>query len=242
MTVSVTEQNHDTDLTVVLNHPCVQQLAKRGVIHIGAHQGQEVPHYLNHGFENIVLIEANPEWYQYLVTKFGDEPRIKIFHCAICDRDGTIDLHIHTSRSGSTEPASILPLKRFGEIVKTLHTPNTVTVNAVKLDTLMQQHGLQAGDFNFINIDIQGAELLAFKGAVKTLEHIDAIISEVNVIEMYDGGPLEGELIQFLEERGFAKVNANYHELYDESSRFAAWGECFLVKKKFLSSGAGPDQ
>jgi hypothetical protein len=104
-------------------------------------------------------------------------------------------------------------------------------VPAITLDGLFEVHGIPRSDYNFINIDIQGAELLAFRGASKVLEGIDVIISEVNVIEMYDGAPSESEIAQFLAVHGFRKEDAAYHALYDETSSFPAWGECLFVKR-----------
>lgn len=120
-------------------------------------------------------------------------------------------------------------MKRFKEIVRTLHTPKTVTVNAITLDSLFETHGLARSDYNFLNIDIQGAELLAFQGAPNVLASTDVIISEVNLLEMYEGAPLENDIARFLARYGFEK-NAAYRTLYDETSTFAAWGECLFVK------------
>jgi len=229
--MKITEQNHHDDLANILRSEALREITNRGIIHIGAHEGEEVEQYLAQGFQKVVLIEANPHWFEILLRKFGDDARIKIFNYAICDRNGVIDLHIHTSRSGSTEPASILPMKRFKEIVRTLHTPNTVPVPAITLDGLFETHDLDPGEYNFINIDIQGAELLAFRGASKALAAADVVISEVNLLEMYEGGPLEEEIVKFLSQCGFEKKDVVYHTLYDESSTFPAWGECLFVKR-----------
>jgi len=43
---------------------------RRGVIHVGAHQGQEVDQYLAHGCEWIVLIEPNPDACRILRERF----------------------------------------------------------------------------------------------------------------------------------------------------------------------------
>src|SRR5260370_16318005 len=44
-------------------------------------------------------------------------PRSTLFPYTTLFRSGTATLRIHTSRSGSTEPASVVELKRFKEIV-----------------------------------------------------------------------------------------------------------------------------
>jgi FkbM family methyltransferase len=228
--VLIAEQNHLDDLKNVLNCDDLRTVAKTGIIHVGAHEGQEVEQYLRLGFERIALIEANPKACDVLHTKFGDDTRIKIFNYAICDRAGVIDLHIHTSRSGSTEPASIFRMKRFNQIVSTLHTPRTVQVSAITLDGLFEKHGLRHAEYNHLNIDIQGAELLAFKGAIALLGSMDVVISEVNVIPLYENGPLEDEVVVFLASCGLLKRHTVYHTLYDESATFPAWGECLFVR------------
>jgi FkbM family methyltransferase len=230
----ITEQDHFHDLKNIFEHRELQHIAKVGVLHVGADVGQEVTQYLEYGFKTITLIEANPECCEILFSKFGGDPRIKIFNYAICDRQGIVDFHIHTSRSGSTEPASILPMKRFKEIVKTLKTTKTISVPAITLDGLFQKHQLQFGAYNFINIDIQGAELLALQGALKVLDSIDVIVSEVNVVEMYENGALEDDVVRFLEKQGFDRKHAIYHVLYDNTSTFPAWGESLFVKRSGL--------
>lgn len=232
----ITEQDHYQDLRNIFEHEELSRIRRKGIVHVGADVGQEVPQYFGYGFEKIILIEANPERYQMLVSKFGADPRIKIFNYAICDKRGTIDFHIHTSRSGSTEPASILPMKRFKEIVKTLHTPKTIEVSAITLDGLLEENQIAFDAYNFLNIDIQGAELLAFRGAMKLLASVDVIVSEVNVVEMYEDGALEGDLVRFLDGQGFDKKHAVYHTLYDENSTFPAWGEGLFVKRQSMAA------
>jgi FkbM family methyltransferase len=227
----ITEQDHFQDLKNIFEHEDVHRFAKTGIVHVGADVGQEVAQYFSYGFKSIILVEANPERYQVLLSKFGGDPRIRIFNYAICDKQGTIDFHIHTSRSGSTEPASILPMKRFKEIVKTLHTARTIQVPAITLDALFEENQIAFRDYNFLNIDIQGAELLAFRGARMLLASVNVIVSEVNIVEMYEDGALEGDLVKFLENEGFDKKHAVYHTLYDENSTFPAWGEGLFVKR-----------
>jgi len=231
---TIAEQDHQRDLLNILERPELRLIAKQGIIHVGAHEGQEVKHYLSAGFKNVILIEANPSWFRVLRSKFGSESRIKIFNYAICDHEGVADLHIHTSRSGSTEPASILPMKRFNKIVKTLYTKETITVASTTLDILFQKHGLDPRLYNYINIDIQGAELMALEGATTLFPFLDVIISEVNLVEMYERGANEEEIVAFLEKKDFEKRHAVYHTLYDQNSVFPAWGECLFVKRTRL--------
>jgi FkbM family methyltransferase len=227
----ITEQDHFHDLKNIFDHEELRSVPKVGIVHVGADVGQEVAQYFNYGFEKIILIEANPECCKILLSKFEGDPRIKIFNYAICDKQGVVEFHIHTSRSGNTEPASIFPMKRFKEIVKTLHTTKTIQVPATTLDGLFERHQIAFADYNFINIDIQGAELLAFRGAKTLLSFVNVIVSEVNVVEMYENGALEEDVVKFLDHYGFDKKHAIYHALYDENSTFPAWGEGLFIKR-----------
>jgi FkbM family methyltransferase len=234
---TVVAQEHCQDLRNIFETDYLRQIPRRGIIHVGADVGQEVGQYFAYGFKKIILIEANPTPYATLQEKFGRDDNIRLFNYAVCDRSGTVDFHIHTSRSGSTEPASILPMKRFKEIVKTLHTAKTIQVPAVTLDTLVETHRIAADDYNFINIDIQGAELLALRGAAKLIRSLDVVISEVNLIEMYENGALEDEIVAFLASHGFVKCRAVYHPLYDQTATFPAWGECLFLKRGLMEPG-----
>jgi FkbM family methyltransferase len=233
---SVVAQEHCQDLKSIFEAGYLRDIPRRGIIHIGADIGQEVPQYFEYGFEKIILIEANPDKYDILQARFGRQENITLLNYAICDKEGTIDFHIHTSRTGSTEPASILPMKRFKDIVKTLHTADTIRVPAITLDLLTEAHDVALGEYNFINIDIQGAELLALRSATRVMPFIDAIISEVNLIEMYENGALENDVVAFLASQGFEKCHAVYHALSDENSTFPAWGECLFVKRDMTQS------
>jgi putative glycosyltransferase len=208
------------------------RIAIRGVIHVGAHRGQEVNPYLAHGCERIVLIEPNPDACLILRDRFGSRREIDVIEAAALDEPGIARLHIHTSRTGSTEPASVLELKRFKEIVPTLETPRTVEVYADRLDTLLERSGIDVTEFQLLNIDVQGAELRVLRGAEQTLASVAAVLVEVHVVELYDGAASELEVDEFLKERGFERAGVIYHELYDDHGSFPAWGEVLYVRSR----------
>jgi FkbM family methyltransferase len=197
------------------------EVQPRGVIHIGAHEGQEVDLYQSLGADKLLLIEANPAVFQRLKAKVAGMPNVIAVNCAISDRNGTIDLRVNSFDHSS----SILPLKQHKDLFPTLLEVGTVTVPSYTLDSLMAQLNLNPQEFNFINIDIQGAELIALRGATQTLQHIDAICSEINFAELYEGCALVGELDAFLKTCGFDRVATIQPHRPD-------WGDGFYVKSK----------
>lgn len=213
----------------------IRQSPITGVVHVGAHRGQEVARYRAHGIERIVLIEANPAHCEYLRTAHEHDARISVMNYAIDERDGWVELHVNTSRSGNDESSSILPLGRLSEIVETVRTQKKVCVRARTLDSL-QREGAFRG-CSFLNIDIQGAELRALRGARMFLNELDTVLIETNLIEMYKGCALEPEIDAELAAHGFDCVERIYHELYEGERHFPAWGESLYVRGLANESG-----
>ena len=150
-------------------------------------------------------------------------------HGAATETDGPVDLLVHTSRSGSIEPASLLELKEFKRIVSTLHTPETVTVPGLRIDSFFRRGPAVVADYNFMVLDIQGAELMALRGARQTVQAMDAVQAEAGIIEMYEGGALYPDLQSYLAGLGLPLNKGVLHELYDENGRFPAWGEFYFA-------------
>ncbi len=97
-------------------------------------------------------------------------------------------------------------------------TPQAVEVDAVPLDALVEEAGLTRLDV--VKIDIEGAELTALRGAVRTL----ATLRPVLVLEIIDSylqnmGASEAELRAWLSEAGYVSVRRQdiYNEVFEPS-------------------------
>lgn len=69
-------------------------------------------------------------------------------------------------------------------------------IETVRLDTYASEQNMS--DFDFMKIDVQGAELDVFRGAVNSLKGIVALISEVEFAPIYRDQPLFGDVCGFL--------------------------------------------
>lgn len=197
------------------------RISPRGVIHVGAHQAGELDEYLRLGFTKILYVEANPKLIPALLTKAAAHPgKVFVVHAAVCDVDGTVYLHV----TSMDQSSSILPLGKHLEIYPSIREVGKVEVCSRRLDTLLAEEGLDAADFNFLNLDIQGAELMALRGAPKLLVAIAAVNTEINLQELYQGAALLGELESFMAEAGFnrAAMVTPWHP---------TWGDAFYVRK-----------
>jgi FkbM family methyltransferase len=201
------------------------EIKPKGVIHIGANNAAELEEYLKMGFQKILYIEANPALIPALKVKASLYPGlVYVAHAAACEVDGFIKLHI-TSKDQSS---SILPLGKHLDIYPKIKEVGLVEVPSRRLDTLLHELNLDPGLFNFLNIDIQGAELLALKGSVELLKNIQAVNTEVNLEELYKGCAILHELEGFMSTQGFNRsaMVTPYHP---------SWGDAFYVRKPVVT-------
>ena len=81
-----------------------------------------------------------------------------------------------------------------------------VLKKSITIDTFFERNELDASKYNFWNFDIQGAELLALKGATKSLQYAKALYLEVNEKELYKNCALIDEIDTFLSQHNFKRV------------------------------------
>lgn len=193
----------------------------RGVIHVGAHEGQELARYNAIGFSRVLFIEANPIVYQRLCHNVGSWPHVKTVNVAVSNQNGTTRLRVMSFDQSS----SILPLKRHKDIYPSIKEEFQITVPTKTLDTLCAELQLSCGDYNVLNMDIQGAELLALQGGTHLLAHIEAINTEVNFEELYENCARIEQLDAFLHGYHFTRIETvtPYH---------SSWGDAFYVKRR----------
>jgi FkbM family methyltransferase len=199
-------------------------ISPRGVIHIGAYEGKEIHTYQQMGVTKVLFVEANPVVFERLKQNIAGFNNVQAVNCAISDRNGTVTLHV----TSMDQSSSILPLKEHRDIYQEIQESDRITVQSKTLDNLLQELQLNPAEFNILNIDIQGAELLAFKGATHVLKYIDAINTEVNYQELYQGCALIHQLDEFLENHGFERIATTtpYHP---------SWGDAFYRRQPAIS-------
>ena len=78
--------------------------------------------------------------------------------------------------------------------------------------------------YNFWNIDIQGAELHALKGAGDILNNVNILYLEVNTKHLYKNCPLLNEIDEFIEPKGFVRV------ALEMTSH--GWGDALYIKNR----------
>lgn len=201
------------------------QIPFYGIIHIGARHAEELEIYNNLKVKDILWIEADPSAETKLREAIYKSPNSRLAFFAATDKNGTIDLYRTTNEGHSS---SILKLKNHLLMAPTVLEEQIMTVSQRRLDDYLSEgDDFKNIKYNIIVIDIQGAELIALTGAIKTLQHIDAIIAEVNYDELYEGAVLVQNLDAFLFRHNFVRV--------DTLSVNRGYGNALYVKTSFFS-------
>jgi FkbM family methyltransferase len=133
----------------------------------------------------VYCFEPTADIFQLLKSRFGENPRVKMFENAILEADGTIKFFV---RPGSVWNS----LLRDGTSGVVPPAEREVDVAGVSLDSFTQRQGVDAIDL--LKLDIQGAELRALRGAKGLLSNgkVGLIQLEVNFQNLYAGqGDLE---------------------------------------------------
>jgi FkbM family methyltransferase len=188
----------------------------KGVIHIGAHHGQEHIIYKKNGIKNIVYFEPLSKNFKVLKENIGEDATL--FNLALGNKEDYVEMFVERNNKGQS--SSVLEPKLHLIQYPHITFDEKETVKMTKLDNIE----LDLNKYNFINIDVQGYELEVFKGAIKTLENVDYIISEINRDELYKGCVKIEELSKFLSNFGFIPV--------EQSWIGRTWGDGLFIKNK----------
>jgi FkbM family methyltransferase len=227
-TVIRKRDQHDEDIEIIFEN--LKDIQKKGVIHLGAHKGEEVDFYFRNHIKNIILVEANPELYKDLLDiKFKN--KVNIYNYAISDNSGYLDFYVHESNNG-IESSSLFKMDKFDKIVTSLKTSKKIKVNAITIDSFIEKENINLNDYNILISDIQGADYFALMGASHTLSKIDAVIVEGQFIELYENFISIDKIDELMSLNGFDKILVIEHELYQGENYFPAWGEILYKKKK----------
>lgn len=188
----------------------------RGIIHVGAHFGEEyLDYYKPDGVRHIVFFEPLRRSFEVLSKNVGDEG--VLVNKALGREPGTREMYVETENNGQS--SSLLKPKMHLEVYPHIQFPDRIEVEVSTLDLEISN----PKRYNFLNIDVQGFELEVFRGGEKTLKNIDYIMAEVNRAELYEGCVQVDELDRFLSGFGFDRVETHWE---------GTWGDAFYIKSR----------
>ena len=187
----------------------------KGILHVGAHECEEIVEYDKHlPRSNVLWVEALQDKVDLSKSKFGN---IFIEQAVVSDKCETVKFN----RSNNGQSSSILELGLHKHFHPHVWYTESFTCETKLLKDILYYYDIP---FNFINLDIQGAELKALKGMEEYLPQIDYIYTEVNSDYVYEGCALIGELDEYLEKFGLKRVETQW---YNDCK----WGDAFYIRE-----------
>ena len=187
----------------------------KGIIHVGAHYGEELSEYVSNGIQDIILFEPISENFDILSDKVKDlNANIEGHQVALGSERGEFTMYVSDNEKQSS---SILKPKVHLTHHPHVKFPSTETVEVHLLDDY------DSKDYNFINMDVQGYELEVLKGGTKTLEHVDYVYCEVNRDEVYENNAMIEDLDEFLSSYNMKRVETDWAG--------GIWGDALYIRE-----------
>lgn len=196
------------------------QIKLEGVLHVGAHECEELGVYEKYGCPRSrqLWIEALPEKAEYCRKSY---PGVRVITAVVSD---TADQEVTFKVTNNHQSSSILELAEHLKEHPQVQVVKTFQARTTTLRDIYREHKLAASSFNFLNLDIQGAELLALRGLGDLLNQFTYIYTEVNERELYAGCALFPEITAYLERFGF--------QLKEFQMTSHGWGDAFYLRSR----------
>jgi FkbM family methyltransferase len=177
------------------------------VFHVGAHAGEEAEAYAKSGVESVVWFEANTDLVPALnvnVNKHAISNTIVPY--GLFNENKLLKFNV----TNNFQSSSLFDLGKHSQYYPSIKVVALKEIQCYRLDSLIELEPpfLPWSDFNFINIDTQGAELAVLQGLGKHINNVSlkGIYLEVNRESLYLGIPLVEEIDRFLQNHGFHRV------------------------------------
>lgn len=187
-----------------------------GVLHVGAHEAEEWPSYKNAKWLPVYWIEAQEKLALKLRETLPQDSN-QVYAATVWSKSNLV-LSLNISSNGQS--SSLLEFGSHATNYPTIQNIESVGMRTVRIDELMNSDTR----FDFVNLDIQGAELEALKGMGTLLKNIKWIYCEVNSEETYLGCPHVSEIDEFLKRSGFIRV-------YTVWVRGKGWGDALYMQR-----------
>lgn len=175
----------------------------KGLVHIGANEGQERTKYAEHDL-SVVWIEPIPEVFQKLQSNLKDFPKQKALELLVSDTDDKEYQFNVASNNGAS--SSILELGEHAELYPSISYTHQLTLKGTTLKTLIEREGWNNDHYQGLVLDTQGSELSILKSAGEELLMFRYIETEVADFASYKGCCTLVEMDAYLTGMGFKQV------------------------------------
>lgn len=178
----------------------------KNVVHIGAHHGQEGQSYAQAGVESVVWVEACRRFMGNLFDNTKGLPLSQRYlNVCLSDVSGE-EVQFNISNNG--ESSSMLEFGTHSTLHPQVSFVDKLSLVTQRFDELATSESIDTNLIDFINVDVQGAELKVLKGFGEILskDNVRAVYTEVNFEHVYKDCCLITELDEYLATFNFKRV------------------------------------
>ena len=187
----------------------------KGILHVGAHECEELNDYERYIQRNQILwVEALPDKVQFCKQRYTN---VLIENAIVSDTVEKVRFNV----SNNGQSSSILEFGLHSTFHPHVHYVSSFESETKLLKDVISNYNI---NYNFLNFDIQGAELKALKGMEEYLNKVDYLYTEVNSDYVYKDCALIGELDEYLLKFGLVRVETKWCENF-------RWGDAFYIRK-----------
>jgi FkbM family methyltransferase len=193
------------------------KIQPKGIIHIGANFCNERGFYTQAGCDDskVVWVEAIPDICNYCKQIF---PHVTILNEAVSDSECDIEFMVS---SNNGESSSILDFAEHSQIYPSVKEAGRIKMRTISLPNMLNKYNLDVNNYDFLVMDIQGAELKALRGMVDVISKFKFIVLEVSIFELYKTQGLLNDVMDFLRKYGFSLV--------DMEMNSEGWGDALFT-------------
>ena len=185
------------------------------ILHVGAHKAEELESYLSAGCRHIFWVEAQQDCVDALKSRL--DPLVNtVIEAAIWDEDG---VELKFNIASNSESSSLYEFGTHLSSYPDINFDDNFIVKTRKLDSVIPK----TAKIDFVNLDIQGAELRALQGFTESLPQVKWIYSEVNSKSVYEGCAMVEEMDEFLGNSVFRRVTVRWWKK-------DGWGDALYVR------------
>lgn len=191
----------------------------KGVLHVGAHNAEEVSEYLANGFANqnpLIWVEAQPDLVKNLRSRL--DPKTNKVYEAVAWNESKVALTFKVT--SKTASSSVFDLGEHKSIYPDIDIESTYQVLTTRLDEVLSPSDI----FDFLVLDIQGAEYEAIEGLGSRIKDVKWVYTEVSKNKLYKDAYLFKDIERLMQSLGFKRVFIAW-------DRRAGWGDALYVRK-----------
>lgn len=189
------------------------------ILDIGSwHLGQSIEFSRVFKDAKIDAFEPVPDSYQFCLKRIEEldeqqKRRIRVHNLALGNTEGVIPFYPVDASLSSTPNIGASSMFRFIDGLNGSPFGQKLVQNEIKVKSNTLDNWCKANNVTEVDImwvDVQGAELLVFRGAENILTHTRIIMTEVGLKPYYQGHTIKVDIDQFLTNLGFRELEGAF--------------------------------